>query len=194
MVGTDTSEQLWKGGDAAFEELFSNYYTRLVVFAVKYVNDEDTAREMVQDVFVALYEKRDSLQIHTSVKSHLYQSVRNRCLNHIKREKLVKGHHDQIQISQKNDEAFFDQNVETTEFENSVFGLIRSLPEKCRQIFEMSRFEGIKNDDIANQLNISKRTVETQISKALRFLRDNWPETLVPILWVVLYHVVPGIV
>lgn len=193
MEQANPTEQLWTGGEAAFEKLFERYYTRLVVFAIKYVNDEDTAREMVQDVFVAFYEKRNSLHVHTSIKSHLYQSVRNRCLNHIKREKIVRGHHDQIQLANQNDEAFFDKTVETTEFENSVFNLIKALPEKCRQIFEMSRFEGVKNDDIAAQLNISKRTVETQISKALRFLRDNWPDSLTPVLWLIL-HVVSGVV
>lgn len=163
---------LAKGHQGAFETLFNTYYTRLVVFASRLVTDHDMARELVQDVFVSFYEKREEIQIHTSLKAHLYQSVRNRCLNYIKREKLMKGHH-QIILASQNDTAYFESAVEENELENRLFELVNELPEKCRQVFELSRVEGLKNDDIAQKLNISKRTVETQISKALKFLREN---------------------
>jgi RNA polymerase sigma-70 factor (family 1) len=169
-----------KGDKNAFEQLFVRYYARLVVFAGRFVDDDDTARELVQDVFVAFFEKRESIAIHTSLKSHLYQSVRNRCLNHIKRERLVNSHHQTIYLNNRDDEAYFESSIEQTELEAQIFGLIKALPQKCREVFEMSRFEGIKNDDIAEKLQISKRTVETQISKALKFLRDNLPANL---LW-----------
>lgn len=165
-------EGLAKGDHGAFEELFLKYYSPLVVFAVRMVEDEDTARELVQDVFVNFYEKNIVLHIHTSLKSHLYQSVRNRCLNHLKREKLLRGHHQIILAENKESDAYFESAVETSELQQHLYGIIGRLPEKCKEVFEMSRFDGFTNQEIADQLNLSKRTVETQISKALKFLRE----------------------
>jgi RNA polymerase sigma-70 factor (family 1) len=178
MNETELIQAVNRGDTVAFEQLFIRYYTRLVVFACRFVPDEDTARELVQDVFVSFFDKQQTIEIHTSLKAHLYQSVRNRCLNHIKREKNIKLHHDNIYHNNINSDYYLESSIEQTEFENKIFQLIQSLPDKCRQVFEMSRFEGLKNDDIAQKLDISKRTVETQISKALKFLRDNLKEAI----------------
>ncbi|SMO41501.1 RNA polymerase sigma-70 factor, ECF subfamily [Saccharicrinis carchari] len=157
--------------ESAFEDIFKLYYHQLVVFAFKMVNDLDQARDLVQDVIVNFYEKRDSIQIHTSLKAHLYQSVRNRCLNHLKREKLIRNHHSTIFEEQKDKHQSFRDLLEETELENKLFNVLNSLPKQCQRIFEMSRFDGKSNADIAQELNISKRTVETQISNALKKLR-----------------------
>jgi len=160
------------GDPKAFEELFFKYYTPLVVFALRMVSDEDMARELVQDIFVSFYEKRGSLNIHTSLKSHLYQSVRNRCLNYIKRDKLVRGHHQIIFDQNKDNEAVSDRSMEEVELEQQLLLIINDLPDKCREVFELSRFDGKSNQEIADQMSISKRTVETQISKALKIVRE----------------------
>jgi len=161
------------GKEAAFEELFMTYYAQLVVFAQKLLGDEDLSREMVQDVFVMFYEKREVLNIHTSLKSHLYQTVRNRCLNEIKRNQIRRDHHSGIFIEKKNQEAYFDDKMQETELEAKIFSVVESLPKQCKRIFEMSRYEGISNQKIADKLDLSKRTVETQISKALKILRNS---------------------
>jgi RNA polymerase sigma-70 factor (ECF subfamily) len=166
------------GDPKAFETLFSKYYTVLVVFALKIVKDEDLARELVQDVFVNFFEKRNSLHIHTSLKSHLYQSVKNKCLNHIKREQLIKGHHQNILMDNQNTDAYIENKMEETELESKMHQIIETLPDKCREIFELSRFEGKTNQEIADQFSLSKRTVETQISKALKILRENISDLL----------------
>lgn len=173
MNEQDLIKGLEKGSEAAFEELFNNYYSSLVAFAYKIISDDDLARELVQDVFVQFYEKRESIGIHTSLKAHLYQSVRNRCLNYLKRQTLIRGHHQVIFDETKESEAYYHDAIEQNELEVKLYNLIKALPEKCREVFEMSRFEGISNQDIAEKLEISKRTVETQISKALKYLRDN---------------------
>ncbi len=164
-------EGLAKGDEKTYEAFFLKFYTPLVVFARKVIVDDDLARELVQDVFVHFYEKRQDIQIHTSLKAHLYQSVKNKCLNQIKREQIRRDHHANIFIDKKNEESVFDDCIEETELEEKIFSIIQSLPDQCRKIFEKSRFDGQSNQEIADELNLSKRTVETQISKALKVLR-----------------------
>jgi len=162
---------LKKGEEWAFKKLFDVYYRKMVAYANKYLEDLDLSRSVVQDTFVMLYEKRDEINIHTSFNSHLYQTVRNRCLNIIKRNKMALEHHQHI-LETKNDfEEQFD-NLEYTELENCISKAIESLPPQCKKIFKMNRFDGIGNQNIADELNLSKRTVETQISKALKIIRS----------------------
>lgn len=162
---------LKNGLEDSYEKLFMTYYAQLVVFAQKILGDEDLSRDMVQDVFVMFYEKRKELNIHTSLKSHLYQTVRNRCLNQIKRTQIRRDHHADMFVDKKRQEAFFEDKVLETELEARIFKVVESLPKQCRRIFEMSRYEGVTNQEIADKLSLSKRTVETQISKALKTLR-----------------------
>lgn len=171
MNEKDLLKRLSQGDEAAFEQVFSIYYQQLVVFATKLVNDIDLSRDLVQEVIVNFYEKRHSIEIHTSLKAHLYKSVRNRCLNYLKREQVIRTHHASIYTNKKDEEQVFYDLMEETELENRIFQVIKSLPKQCQKIFEMSRFEGKSNSDIAEELSISKRTVETQISNALKKIR-----------------------
>lgn len=152
------------------ETLFKTFYASLTVFSNKYVQDMEAAKEIVQDVFLHLHEKRDSLQINSSPKSYLFQAVRNRSLNHIQKIKTRQGHYDQFQLTVE--PASFDDQLEAVELEEKLSLLIQELPEACQRIFIMSRFDGKKNQEIADELGISKRTVETQISNALKALRN----------------------
>lgn len=176
-----------EGKEEAFETLFMKYYTPLVVFAQKILVDEDLAKETVQDVFVMFYEKREKLNIHSSLKSHLYQSVKNRCLNQIKRNQIRRDHHANIFDDKKNEEAFVEDKLQETELEAKIYAIVHSLPDQCRRIFEMSRFDGITNQEIADKLSLSKRTVETQISKALKVMRANLKEYIAVVVLLVLY-------
>lgn len=187
MTETDLLLGIEKGSEAAFKELFLKYYTQLVVFARKVVVDDDLARELVQDVMVNFYEKRGEIKIHSSLKAHLYQSVRNRCLNQIKHTQIRRDHHSSIYISHKNDEAYIDDKLEETELEQRIFSIIQTLPAQCKRIFEMSRFDGHTNQEIADQLDLSKRTVETQISKALKTLRTQLAGYLEAWIWLLLF-------
>ncbi len=186
MSDTELINGIEKGEETAFQELFLKYYAQLVVFARKVVTDDDMARELVQDVMVNFYEKRGEIKIHSSLKAHLYQSVRNRCLNQIKHTQIRRDHHANIYLSQKNDEAYVDDKLEETELEQRIYSIIQTLPTQCKRIFEMSRFDGHTNQEIADQLDLSKRTVETQISKALKTLRTHlagYLQTLLALLW-----------
>ncbi len=165
-------ERLHKGDNDAFQHLFMVYYQPLAIFANKLVSDIDLAKDLVQEVIVNFYEKHAEIHIHTSLKAHLYQSVRNKCLNHLKREQIIRTHHSQIFIENKSQEEVFNDLLEETELEHQIKQTIDTLPNQCKRIFEMSRYQGKSNQDIADELSISKRTVETQISNALKKLRN----------------------
>jgi len=153
-----------------FEALFKLYYAPLVVYACKFVADRDIAREIVQDFFVRLYEKRLTLNIDTSIKSYLYRSVYNCCINYINQRTIQDKHLKNIDM-EKVDEDNLENEINRIELQQKIFEVIETLPSKCRRIFKMNRLEGLKNEEIATKLNLSKRTVETQISKALKILR-----------------------
>lgn len=165
--------RLKSGDKKVFEDLFFDYYPTLTVFAKKYVGDMDTSREIVQDLFVRLYETREKINIHSSLKNYLYSAVRNRCLNHLKREKLHTEHTGNVLSIDESLENDIQAKIEQTEFEYLVWQEVSNLPDQCKRIFYLSRKEGKKNKEIAEQLGISIRTVETQISKALKRLRTN---------------------
>ena len=163
---------LKSGNENAYKQLFDEYYLLLSAFAKKYVDDPETAKEIVQDLFVHLFEIRDVLIITTSLKSYLYRSVKNRCMNHIR----------YIQMQQKNLESLKtegppaiteEEEIMDTELEYRIFQIVSKLPLQCQKIFRMSRIEGKQNREIAHILDLSVRTVETQISKALKILRNN---------------------
>ncbi|WP_232526685.1 RNA polymerase sigma-70 factor [Marinilabilia rubra] len=160
------------GEESAFRHLFDVYYQLLVSFAYRYLNDLDSARNVVQDVIVSLYDKRESIKIHTSLKAHLYQSVRNRALNVLKREKMQRDHHNRI-LEEEKDQSYYEDKLAVSELEARIADVVKELPGQCRRIFLMSRQEGLSNSDIASDLDISKRTVETQISKALKKIRED---------------------
>lgn len=165
-----TIKGLRTGSESSYEELFEAYYRPLAIFAMKYVGDLEIAKEIVQDFFVHLYENRRALVITTSLKSYLYRSIRNRCLNHLKHSELVRQHMSVLGQAYSSEEDPETRILET-ELENRIFQIVEGLPPRCREIFILSRVKGIKNKEIAAKLDISIRTVETQISLALKELR-----------------------
>jgi len=162
---------LQSGQIEAFESVFRKYYAPLVVFARKYVDDYDTARDIVQDLFVKFYEKRAEINVEISLKSYLYRSVYNSCINYLNNASMRVRH---AKTMESTNEIYNDLEDEiiAIDLQYKIYNIIDKLPNKCRKIFKMNRFEGLSNDEIAQSLNLSKRTVETQISKALKILRN----------------------
>ena len=157
-----------------FEQLFRELFKPLCGFAMKYVADLDDARNLVHDVFITTWEKFDSLPSDTNYRSYLYTSVRNRCLNHLRDTKK----HLTIEKMAEHNYAEEIRPMEAAELEKEIELGINSLPEKCRMVFEMSRLEGLKYSEIAEKMNISVKTVEAQMSKALSVLREHLKEFL----------------
>lgn len=179
MLSEDSQTRLvrviQRGDKKAFEQLFREWYGRLCLYAESIVRDRDMAEDVVQNVFCGLWEKRQEMQIRESVKAYLYRSVYHAALNTLKHEKVKSAFLDFIQkqgsIAENNIEYLMNkENHDRLVLEvNRVIG---RLPEQCRDIFRMSRFEGMKNQQIAFELNISVRTVEVQLYRAMKRLRE----------------------
>lgn len=166
----DIIEGLKRGDEQSYKDLFYNYFQPLTYFANKYLKDLDLSKDLVQGVFTQIYEKRSELNINSSLKSYLFQSVANRSINQLKSEKIHNKHHEEIKHGM--DESYQDEHLETLELEAKINRIVNGLPTQCQRIFKLSRFEHKTNQEIADELGLSKRTVETQISKALKVLRQ----------------------
>jgi RNA polymerase sigma-70 factor (ECF subfamily) len=164
-------QQIRQGNRHSFEQLFRSYYAPLCVFARKYIKDTDDCEEIVQGFFLKLWEKRKSIDINTSVKNYLFSSVRNRCLNQLKHQKIMQAH--QAEILNTSSESDFGSNyfMEIGLVEK-IEQSIAALPPKRREIFILSREQGLKYREIADQLGISIKTVETQMGQALKEMRE----------------------
>ena len=167
----DLFEKIKKGDEKSFEFLFHKYYRHLCYFASKIINDDVAAEEIVQDFFVKLWEKREQLFIETSIKNYFFRSVKNLCLNFIQHYK-TKLRYAQIVISEVENHFSDDNNYPEIDLSVKIEESINSLPEKRREIFRLSRQEGLKYHEIAQKLNISIKTVETQMSLAIKSLRE----------------------
>ena len=169
---------LKEGKETAFEMIFRTYYQPLCKYAYSFLNDKDEAEEVVQASFISIWEKRGELSIQTSLKSYLYRMVRNACLNVIKHEK-VKQQHAQVQLAGGEPaQESSSQPVLASELEQKIYESMKLLPEQCRLVFQLSRFEGLKYQEIADQLDISVKTVENQVGKALKIMRTQLKEYL----------------
>ncbi|KEO72215.1 RNA polymerase sigma-70 factor [Anditalea andensis] len=171
-----------QGDIPEFEMLFKNHYSPLCRFAFTYLADPDAAEEVVQATFIGFWEKLESTQIETSLKAYLYSSVRNACLNELKRQKVRQLHADKVMAGGVSFSLPSDQFILKNELEEKIGEAIQSLPEQCRLIFRMSRYEELKYRDIADQLNISVKTVENQMGKALKLMRAQLKDYLPLIL------------
>ncbi len=163
-------EGLSKGSEEAYYLLFYTYFKPLTAFATKLLGDQEAAKDLVQEVFGSLYEKRNDLNIKGSLKSYLFTAVNNKALNEIRQIKLHRAHH--LEIAYRQNETFPpNKDLELADLQAQIDKLIEKLPARCREIFELSRFQKLSNEEIAGRLGLSKRTVETQISIALKHMR-----------------------
>lgn len=164
-------ERLRNKDKRAFELVFNEYYGILKSYAFRFVDEIEEAEEVVQEVFVKFWEKCQSLAPDSSIKSYLYRSVHNTCLNYIKHQK-VKDSYKQYVVN------FIEEAVEGIDtdqpnggVQEKILKAIDNLPPRCSEIFKLSRFEGLKYQEIAEHLGISIKTVEVQMGKALKTLR-----------------------
>ncbi len=161
-----------KGDEDAFSKAFDLYYPQLCFFADNIIRDFDLSRSLVQQVFVDLWVRHKELNILVSLKSYLFQAVKNEALDVLKHRKVESKYLQKIQDLQGDDQQpqFHDQ-VEEAELNARLNTAIQELPPKCREIFMLCRFEELKYSEVAEHLNISVKTVEMQISIALKKIR-----------------------
>lgn len=140
-------------------------------YAFTILKNADNAEEITQSVFVKLWEKKDQLSIESSVKSYLYRMVHNDCMNLLKHEAVKKRFEKEKMYAMKNETDSAGKKIMSSQLEEKLTDALRELPEQCRTIFQLSRFEELKYREIAHQLGISEKTVENQMGKALKLLR-----------------------
>jgi len=164
-----------------FEQVFKLHYAALAGFAFQYVGDRDIAEELVQETFTNLWSKAEAIRVETTLKSYLYGAVRNACLNHLKHQKVKLKYTDRMMHAPAADDAV--DLLELDQLESQIKRALEKIPEKCRQIFELSRIEGKRYQEIADELRLSLKTVENQMGKALKILRNELKDYLPLILW-----------
>jgi RNA polymerase sigma-70 factor, Bacteroides expansion family 1 len=157
--------------DKAFEQMFKAHYKELHSYANVMLRDQDIAEEIVQSMFLKFWEKRELLNVQTSIKAYLYKCVYNDSLNYLKHQKVKTKYQDFTVYTMNNHHEAASSKVELTELEFKLQEALNELPEHCRTIFQMSRFEELKYREIAEQLDLSIKTVENQMGKALKILR-----------------------
>jgi RNA polymerase sigma-70 factor (ECF subfamily) len=173
----DLVDGLRSGNLEAFHFLFEKHYKGMVAYGMRILQDMEIARDVVQDVFYYIWDKKDTLVITRSIDSYLFRSVHNACINHMKREEtrdnytreFLAGVHDgyDYRASPNGGLDYLSEKNLNAEIEKAI----EELPEQCRKIFRLSRFKGLRNKEIADIYAISTRTVETQIYRALKVLR-----------------------
>ena len=160
----------------AFELLFRKYYAPLCLFAASYTHDMDSARDIVQDLFVYLWENRATVCIEHSVKAYLVSAVRRNSIRFMQQRRPTLSIDTLPEDSHLADDLY--DSLEMDELYRQLLHAIEQLPDQCKKIFKLSRFEEMKYTDIADTLNISVKTVETQIGKALKVLRGKFRNRL----------------
>jgi len=183
LTGKDVTYALQSGNEMVFEQVFKEYYERLCNYANTLVNDMDEAEEIVQSTFLTVWEKRKDIEIHTSVKAYLYQSVYNQCLNRLKHFKVRQEHKEHYLHVTDSSIGSVSDTVLGNELEKQIESAVSSLPAQCQTVFRLSRFENLTYAEISQQLNISVKTIENHMGKALRIMREKLKDYLPFLLW-----------
>jgi RNA polymerase sigma-70 factor (ECF subfamily) len=171
---------LLSGDEHTFESVYKHFLRPLHVYAIAILQDEEEARGMVQNVFLKLWERKTRLNFNGSLQAYLYGAVYHECLNNLRHQKVKFKHQQYLIHTMESQES---TGTDLKELKNKLQQALNELPEKCRTIFQMSRFEELKYQEIANRLNISIKTVENQMGKALKTLRIKLVDYLPLLLW-----------
>jgi RNA polymerase sigma-70 factor, ECF subfamily len=184
-------DQIKADDQKALELLFSVYFPRLNDFAKKVVKDDSISQDIVQEVFVKIWEKRAAIE-SLNIEAFLFKLVRNRCIDYIKHIKVVNNRMQEIQISTQYEELYRIDFVGNEpyvlieqELKIKIEKTILDLPDRCREVFTLSRINGLKNKEIAEKLGINIKNVERHLNRALQSFRGNFREEL-PIALIIL--------
>lgn len=162
---------LQNGNDQAMDILFRRHYGFICRAVYRVLKDDNLAEDIAQEVFLGLWKKRQNLNITTSVQAYLKRAAINKSLNYIRDQKVKFDDEDKIPIL-TNNQSTTQQHLEAADLQKAIDMAIGNLPERCRIVFSLSRFEEMSYQEIADKLEISIKTVENQISKALKYLRQ----------------------
>ena len=168
----DILEKLNNNDERAIELLFERFFDYLCAVVYRVIHDYEAARDVVQDIFLDLWKKRQTITVETALRPYLRRAAVNRALNYIKRRKIITNDDEDAALDLPSNSISGQADMERAELETRIYSVIESLPPKCKLVFGMSRFENMSYQEIADALDISVKTVENQISKALKILRS----------------------
>jgi RNA polymerase sigma-70 factor, ECF subfamily len=177
-----------QGNERVFETVFRKHYQALCNYACGILKDMDDAEEVVQSIFMKFWEQREGIEINVSLKSYLYRAVHNTCLNRLKHLKIQEVHKQYVGNYYEENHDSATEIMDKVELENRIADALEKLPEQCRLIFKMSRFEELKYQEIADKLGLSIKTIENQIGKALRIMRAELADYLPVVLFMLLFN------
>lgn len=169
----DLVEKIRSGDQEAYEKLFYRFYSKLCVFSNSYVRSLDISRDVVQDVFIKIWDNRENFYVHQSLKAYLYQAVRNQSINFLQQKKQKLRLEERLVRQHKLNDESEEPVLNTEELTQKIWKLVEGLPERRRTIFILYRKHGLSYLEIAEVMGITRKTVENQMGKALQFLRDN---------------------
>lgn len=187
-MNTDVITSVWvrlQGGDhAALQTIFASHYQLVWQTVLRMVQDASLADDLAQNVFVRLWEKRNSIQINTSPPAYLKRMAINEALMHLRKQKNWQLEELDVPHQESDSQVRSDHSVQYQQLEDAVQAAIQSLPERCRLVFHLSRYEELSYAEIAREMDISIKTVEHQMGKALKVMR----EKLQPFLSLLLFY------
>jgi RNA polymerase sigma-70 factor (ECF subfamily) len=178
--------KLEQGDKETFSLLFTTYYKDLVLFGGNFLPDNAACEDIVQSIFLYVWKNRKTLVIESSLKSYLLKSVRNRCMDEIRRRQVVCEHNAYVLSSQTEYDLDTENYILYSDLQKQIRQALEQLPETFRTAFELNRFEGLKYREIAQKLAVSERTVEVRISKAISLLKKYLQEYLI---WIALLFI-----
>lgn len=171
LTDLQLTDRLKSGDQAVFAEIYNRYKGVLYLHAYRMIQDKEEAKDVVQELFAAVWANRENLVIKTTLSAYLYGATRNRILDVIAHHKIVSKYTDSLQNFLDNGETVTDNQVREKELRNIIETEISLMPPKMRLVFELSRQQDLSHKEIANQLNISDKTVKKQVGKAIKILR-----------------------
>lgn len=175
MTTEEAFDRIKRGDEKAFELIYKEYFSRLCLLSKKIVGDTVIAEDLVQQLFFTLWNNRSKISIDTTGGGYLARSTYNLSLQHIRRNNIHSKHHANIYDDSLSSDSFYDQQIENASDDETISKLrkaLQQLPEQCRNILMMSRYENKRNAEIAKEMNLSIRTVENQLYIGIKKLRD----------------------
>jgi len=176
-------EELQVDKALVFQTIYFKYYEMLYNLGFQYLKDKAETKEILQSVFLKLWEIRGQLKAGSNIRNYLFTLVKNNCLNAIKRKQLILHHHENIrwielQYQHESLTRLQYDDIEVVELKEKIDHAVMNLPQHCQKVFRMCRFENLKIKDIALQLDVTTKTVEAHLTKALKILRNELKDYL----------------
>lgn len=168
-----------EGSKNAFTAIFISYYRNLVLFATNYTHETELAEEVVEDVFVKIWEEHEVLNIKVSLKAYLLKAVQNKCIDWLRQVEVIRKYKEEYSSNTLTYDFNTDNYIFNSELESLIRVALNKLPQEIVQAYRMNRYEGLKYHEIAEKLNVSVRTIEDRIGKALCLLRNELRDYLI---------------